>query len=143
MVRTAPLSRYLVEQECWAATHRPTSLPSCPATRPKKEPKGSNRDSSDLVERGILQVCESKVLEEHYTDRRQDTASSFAPFSTLHSLAELCLCHSLHIGLLALSYPVDSKHHFSKNCEHSFFAITLSLVLNIVAYTNETVHIYL
>lgn len=32
-------------------THRPTSLLVVTATRPKKEPKGSNRDSSDLVER--------------------------------------------------------------------------------------------
>lgn len=49
----------------------------------------------------------------------------------------------LHIGLLALSYPIDSKHHDTKNCEHSFFFAITSMVLSVVVHTNETVRIYL
>ena len=65
----------------WAAPHRPASLvvASCPALRPKKESRDSDRDINGLLDRGILHKGSwSETPPSCAADSGQDTAVGFA-----------------------------------------------------------------
>jgi len=75
---------------CNPQAHKPSS---CPATRPKKEPKGSNRDISDLVER------------ESYKSKAKGPGGTL--LQTEDRTHSLLLCSFLNTTLLRRTLPLS------------------------------------